>query len=227
MQVVAAVAVGVHHLANLVVRDKLLAEPIAPRRLVVGVRQIGDCHRLTAMLGPDPVGVGQVDADGRSRIFVAAEHGRTDRIGRDPLYFWLAEARIHGRVVLKPLCAVRNGTRAACGLLVAIFDDSLPRTFQSQWVAIDLDETVDEVDAPLVVIDPRDAISVEVAQVARLIVVDEQVDDAALSLALGILPGFLQPIDDLFYGRGIFPADFPNLLLELSVPFDERGVESP
>ena len=76
-------------------------------------------------------------------------------------------------------------------------------------------------------LNPRDAISVEVAQVARLIVVDEQVDDAALSLALGILPGFLQPIDDLFYGRGIFPADFPNLLLELSVPFDERGVESP
>ena len=130
-------------------------------------------------------------------------------------------------MVLKPLCAIRNGTRAACGLFVAIFDDSLPRSFQSQRVAIDLDETVDEVDAPLVGLNPRDAISVEVAQVARLIVVDEQVDDAALSLALSILPGFLQPIDDLFYGRRIFSADFPNLLLELSVPFDERGVESP
>ena len=150
------------------------------RCLVVGIGNVRDGNALAAILGTDPVGVRQVDADGRRRILVTTQHGSTNGIGCHTLYLLLAETRINGRVVLKPLGITADGLRTPGGLQVLIFDDALPRAFQPQRVTIDLDEAVDEVDASLMLTHPRLAVVIETLQVASPIVVNKIVYDLLL-----------------------------------------------
>ena len=81
MQVVAHVAVFLDEGQRVLVDDKLFLETIAMSRLVVSIGDIADGDTLAAVLCPDPVGIGQVDADSRRGIFLATEHGGTDDIG--------------------------------------------------------------------------------------------------------------------------------------------------
>ena len=66
MQVVAGVLVTVEQLERFVVDDELLQETVAVRRFVVSVCQVADGHAFAAVFRSHPVGVGQVDADGRA-----------------------------------------------------------------------------------------------------------------------------------------------------------------
>ena len=74
------------------------------RRVVVCVRDVGYGDALRAMVPADPVGVGEVDADGGGRIAVAGQAGRVDDLCADSLHLRLLEARVDGGVVLEPLC---------------------------------------------------------------------------------------------------------------------------
>ena len=113
------------------------------------------------MLRAYPVRIGQVDANGGGGVFVASQHGSTDGIGHHALDMRLAETGVYGRMVLEPLGIAGDGLGATGSLQVLILNDAFPRAFQAQGIAIDLDETVDKVDASLVLADPRDAIVVE------------------------------------------------------------------
>ena len=103
MQVVANIAVFVDERNGLSVNHELFPEPIAAGGLVVGLGQIAYRDALASVLCPYPVSIGQVDADGCRGVLVAAEHGRTNHVGRHALHFGLAEARVNGRMVFKPL----------------------------------------------------------------------------------------------------------------------------
>ena len=64
-------------------------------------------------------------------------------------------------MILKPLGVLADGLGAMGGFLVDILHESFPRAFQAQRIAIDLDESVDEIDGGIVLADPFDAIFIE------------------------------------------------------------------
>ena len=226
VQLVALVAVLFYKPARFSVVNKLFLKTVSTGCAVVGVGDIGDGDALRSVLGTYPVGVRQIDADGRRGVLLAAEHGGTDGVCRDALDLGLAEARVDGRVVFKPLGVAADGLGAARGLEVAILDDAFPRAFQPEGVAIDLDEAVDEVYPTLLFADPLDAIVVEAAQRAGAVVVDEQPDAVLLARVLGHLGGLLEPVDDVADGVAVASAHVPHLLVQAVLVLDERRVES-
>ena len=138
----------------------------------------------------------------------------------------LAEPRIDWRVVFKPLGILTDGLRALGGLLVFVFHDTLPRTFQSQGVAIDLNKTIDEVYPTLVFTNPLDAVVVEHFQIARLVILDEQLYDALLTRILGNSLCLLQPIDNMADGITITTIGLPDIFTNDITLFDECGVQA-
>ena len=75
-------------------------------------------------------------------------------------------------------------------------------------------------------VDPRDAIVVEDAQIAGLVIVDQQLDDMGLVVVLRHGLRFLQPVNNMTDGIGIAPGSRPYLFLHLAIALDQRGVES-
>ena len=75
-------------------------------------------------------------------------------------------------------------------------------------------------------VDPRDAIVVEDAQIAGLVIVDQQLDDMGLVVVLRHGLRLLQPINNMTDGIGIAPGSRPHLFLYLAIALDQRGVES-
>ena len=70
---------------------------------VVGVGDVGDGHRLGAIVPPDPVRVRQVDADRSGRVCRSRERDPVDDLRGDTLDFLLAEPRVDRGIVLEPL----------------------------------------------------------------------------------------------------------------------------
>ena len=91
MQVVGNISILVHQRHSLLIDDKLISESVALSRLVVGISQVADGNALRTVLLTDPVGIRQIDADSRSRIFLSAKHRRTDYIGGNTLHLRFAE----------------------------------------------------------------------------------------------------------------------------------------
>ena len=75
-------------------------------------------------------------------------------------------------------------------------------------------------------VNPRDAIVVEETQIARHIIVDEQLDDLSLVVVLSHRLGLLEPIDDVSDGMGIASGGRPHLLEDLSIPFNQGGIKT-
>ena len=75
-------------------------------------------------------------------------------------------------------------------------------------------------------VDPRDAIVVEDAQIAGLVIVDQQLDDMGLVVVLGYGLRLLQPVNNMTDGIGIATGSGPDLFLHLTITLDQRGVES-
>ena len=165
------------------------------------------------MLRTNPVGVGKIYSDGCRRIFVASQHGSHNHIGGHAPHLFLLEAGVHGRVVLKPLGVGADLVRALVCLLVLIGDNSLPRGLEAQRVAIDLYETVYEIDVARVLLQPLYRIAVEGLEVARAIIAYEQPYHLLLLLVLGKLHGFCEPIDNAVYCFSIHSALLPYLFL--------------
>ena len=131
MQVVTTVAILLYQRQRLLVDDKLFLETGAMGCLVIGIGDIGDGDALGTVLRPDPVGIGQVDANSGGGVFIAPEHGGTDGIGHDALDLRFAETGVYRGMVLEPLGIARDGLGATGSLEVFIFHNTFPRAFQS------------------------------------------------------------------------------------------------
>ena len=174
----------------------------------------------------DPVGVRQVDADGRSRIFLSAQHGSTDDVGCNSLHFRLAETGIHRRMVLKPLCVLADGLGALGSLQVLIFHDTFPCTFHTERITVYFDESIDEIHQTFMLFYPCDAVSVEILQATGAVELHQQVDDMLLPFVLGILLCLEQPGHDFADGLPIEPIFLPCQFHYFTVALDQLGVES-
>ena len=131
MQVVTAVTIFFYQSQRLLVDDKLFLETGTMGCLVIGIGDIGDGDALGTVLRPDPVGIGQVDANSGRGVFVTAQHGGTDGIGRHTLDLRFAETGVYRGMVLEPLGIARDGLGAFGSLEVFIFHNTFPRAFQS------------------------------------------------------------------------------------------------
>ena len=112
MQVITAVAILLDERQRLWIDDKLFLETGTMGCLVIGIGDIGDGDALGTVLRPNPIGIGQVDANSRGGVFIASQHGGTDGIGRDTLDLRFAETGIYRGMVLEPLGIARNGLGA-------------------------------------------------------------------------------------------------------------------
>ena len=217
MQVVAQVSVGIEQTACCVVDDELLPHAAPLGGLVVGTRQVGYRHTLASVLRPNPVAVGQVNADGAGGIEVATQHGSTYHPGAYAATHFLAETWVDGRVVLEPLGIVAQGLGTSGGLVVDDVDVALPAGLQPERVAIDLDEAVGEVHLALGLLHPEDAVFVERAKVAAAIERDKFVDDGLLPGILGIGTGLQEGVADAVDGFAVESAASPHILEESAV----------
>ena len=225
VQVVGQLAVLVHHRTVVGTQHELLVEAVAVGGHIVGIGDVVDGHRLRAVFLADPVGVGQVDADRRGGIAVAAEHRHRNDLGRNALHLLLAVTGIDGRMVLEPLRVLRNDLGAVAGLLVHEIDDAFPRRLASQRIAVILDKAVHEIDIRHGILHPADVIAVEFAQIARLVIADERGDIALLRLGRHGLRLF-EPVDDLLDGGRIHAAYLPDALPDHPVLFDQLGIQA-
>ena len=131
MQVITDIPILLYHLERIGINHKLLLESIAMSRLIIGIGNIADGNALTAILSANPVGIRQVDTDGRRRIFIATQHRSTDHAGSNALHHRFLESVIHRRVILKPLGILTDSSRPLGGFFVHIFHQSFPRALQS------------------------------------------------------------------------------------------------
>ena len=217
MQVVAQVAIRVEQAARCFVDDELLTHAAPLGSLVVGTRQVGYGHALASVLCPNPVAVGQVNADGAGRIEVSAQHRGTNHLGAHAAALLLAEAGVDGRVVLEPLGVVAQRLGTLGSLVVDDVDVAFPTGLQPERVAIDLDEAVGKVHLALGLLYPKDAVFVERLQVACAIERDERVDDGLLPLVLGVGPGLKERVTDVVDSLAVESAAAPYVLAESAV----------
>ena len=129
-------------------------------------------------------------------------------------------------MVLKPLCVLADGLCASGGLQVLVFHDALPRTFQSEWVAIYLDETIDKIDQSLMLFHPGDAVSVKVDEVACVVILHQEVDDVTLLFVLGKLLRPSQPRHNLLDGSAIHTILMPSKFHHLAIALEEFRVQA-
>ena len=226
MQVIGDVGILVHQRHGLLIDDEFISESVALCSLVVGISQVADGNALGAMFLTDPVGVRQVDADGRSRIFLSAQHGSTDDVGCNSLHFRLAEAGIYRRMVLKPLCVLADGLGALGSLQVLIFHNTFPCTFHTERVTVYFDESIEEIHQTFMLFYPCDAVSVEILKITGTVELHEQVDDMLLPFVLGILLRLEQPGHDFADGLSIESIFLPCQFHYFIVALGQFGVES-
>ena len=200
-----------------VVDDKLLAESVAMRRLVVGAGKVTYGNALAAILLAHPVTVGQVDADGTAGVEVAAQNGSHDDLCRHASALLLLESWVDGRVVLEPLCVAAQCLSALRGVEVGEVGVSLPRSLQPEWVAVHLGESVGEVHAVACILHPLDGVLVERIEVAGAIEVDECSDYVSLLFALGKWESQFEVLDDMADGVAVESTLLPYEFEELSV----------
>ena len=129
-------------------------------------------------------------------------------------------------MVFKPLGVTCNQLGAAGGFQVFVFHNSFPRPFQTERIAIYFNEAIDEIHARTMFTHPLDAILVEQAQITRLVIADERFDVSPLVIVLSHRHRLLEPKDDFADGFTIFSFGKPSVLLNLSITFHERAVQS-
>ena len=184
------------------------------RGIVIGMGDVRDRDALGAVVLADPVGVREVDADGRGRIAVAGEADGVDHLRGNALDRGFPEARVHGGVVLEPLGVRTQGLGAARGVEVLDIDIAFPGTLAAQRVVVILDEPVDEVHGSEGILHPLDVEFVPLTKVAGAVIVDEKTQGAGLDVVLGHGAGLQELVADLLEGGGVdathLPGQFPD-----------------
>ena len=131
MQVIAHITIFINKVQRRLINHELLFKTIAMSCLIIGISNVRDGDALRTMLCTNPVSIGQIDTNSCRGIFVATQHSRTNSIGCNAFDMRLAETRIYGRMVFKPLGILTDGLCTLCSLQVLILNDSLPRAFQT------------------------------------------------------------------------------------------------
>ena len=192
----------------------------------VGVGDVGNGHGFGPVLLADPVGVGQIDADGRGGIVVTGDDGHVDDLGRYAFDFFLLEAGIDRRVVLEPLGVAADEFRPFRSLAVAIVHDAFPGSLAAEGIVVILDEAVDEIHVAVRISHPADVVLVPHTQVARPVVFNEFVDVFLLQVVLGEGACSFQVTDDHLEGRAVDTAHLPDLFHDLAVFLHHFAVEA-
>ena len=112
VQIVCLVGKLIHPLKCFRIDDKLLTEAVSPRRHIVSVCKIRDGNAFRTMLRPDPVGIREVDSDGRRGVFVSTQHRSAYHIRRNASHGLLLKASIYRRMVFEPLSIRADNLRA-------------------------------------------------------------------------------------------------------------------
>ena len=99
------------------------------------------------MSAANPVGVGQVDADGSGWVEVTRQDGGGDYLGADTLHLLFFELLIYRRVIFKPLGILANQFGAASSLQIFEVNQRLPAGLHAQGVTITFGETVNKINA--------------------------------------------------------------------------------
>ena len=194
-------------------------------RFVVGIGEVFDGNRLGAVVATNPVGVGQVDADGRGGVAVAAELHHVNHFGAHALNLFFAEARVDGGVVFKPLGVLADKGRALGGGLVFELRGGFPAGFQTKRVAVVFDKAVVVVGKRGMVFHPHHIVNVPCSKVARLVVFDEFANVGRLLRGFGHLFGLIQPINNLFDGFAVKTAHFIDVFHQAAVLLFEPRVK--
>ena len=145
--------------ADFVRAPRELAAELARRRLLVGLGDVRERHRLAAVGLANVLVVGQVDADRRDGPGIARLDDDLDRPRRDAGDLRLAPARIPGHPILEPLRVSRDGLHGRGLLGMDVVDERLPRALHAARVHVDLDEPVDRVHVRVGVGHPGDVVA--------------------------------------------------------------------
>ena len=193
---------------------------------IVGVGNVGNGHRLGAVLLADPVGVGKVDANRGGGVAVPREGNGVDDLGGNSLDLCLPESRIHRGMILEPLRvgAQRLGAGRCHGILEVHV--AFPGTLPPERIVVVFDESVDEIHLPEGILHPFNIEGIPGAEIAGAVIFHQQAEGPGLDLILGDSLGFLQLLADLLDGRSIDAADLPGQLHNLALFLDNLGIEA-
>ena len=95
MQIISNILVLIHQTDGILIDNEFITETIALSSFVICLGQITDGHTLRTIFLTDPVGIREIDADGRSWILFATQHRSTNDIGCNTLHLRLAETWVY------------------------------------------------------------------------------------------------------------------------------------
>ena len=147
-------------------------------------------------------------------------------MSRHTFHLSLLKLRSYRRMVLKPLCVLADSLSTAGSFHIFKFNKTFPGSFQSKRITINLNKTIDKINHTLLLLDPRNAISVEIRKVASAIILDQKIDDMSLLLIFCIFLSFQEPGNNLLNGSTIHTIFFPGHFYDFSVPLHQFGIES-
>ena len=214
MQVITHICIAFYQLHRISIYNKLLLHAATLSSPVVCFCKIAYGYAFASMLCPDPVGIGQVDANGCRGVFIAPEHGSTYHIGSDSLHLLLAEGGIDGRMVFKPLCIVADGFCALGSLLILVFHNALPRGFEPQRVAIHFYESVYKIYLSLGGTHPLYAIVIKVCKLSRFVISDKFFQYTVLCIVLAHIQCLGQPIHNATDGLSVEATLLPHQFVQ-------------
>ena len=191
------------------------------RRLVVGLEDVRERHRLAAVGLADRLIVRQVDADRRHRRRIAGLDDDVDGPRRHAGHGRLAVPGVPGHAVLEPLRRVGDRLALPRLVLVDVGDDRFPGALAAARVEVDLDEAVDRVDRRVAIGDPGDVVGAAILDVAATV----EADQRPQGLGAGRRrhgARVLEMADDAADGGVVAAADAVDLLDEAG-----RGLHQP
>ena len=202
-----------------------LAAHRARRAAIAGVDDVGERHRLAAVLLANRLVVRQVDADRRDRAGIAGLDHDVDGVGDDALHVGLAVLRVPWHVILEPLRVGGELLDPRRLRLVDVEHQALPGALDAARVEIDLDEAVDRVHRRGLVLHPGDVVLGAVAVVSGAIPLGERAERVGHRLA-GKRNRRLEVPDDRGDLGVVAAADLVDLLDQLAVPLDQPRVQA-
>ena len=168
------------------------------------------------MLLTNPVCIRKVDTDGCCRVAIATKHSYGDNLSRYALNLLLAICRVDRSVILEPLCIGSHNLGTVASLLVAEINYRLPRCLTAKRITIVLDKAIYEIYIRGCILNPKNAIIVEILQIARVVVLDKSLNGCLL-LTLSYRGSLLQPIYNLLNSWRVHTTYLPHLLDNLTI----------
>ena len=225
MQIVGLIFVGSHQGGLVGAPSKFFAKTVADGRLVVGFGDVFDGYRFRTVRCANPIGIGQIDTDGRGGVAVAGQYGCRDDFCRNAFHFFFLKLLIHRRMVFEPLCISTDGLGAFGCFGVFEVHYRFPTCFHAERVAVSFGKSVHKIDGRCGVGHPQNGVFVEGAQIACAVKLNQPFDDGTLLVVFGYVFRLFEPINHFFERSRVEPAHFVNLLADNAVAFHQFAVQ--